>query len=119
MEIGCTKLGQDVTFQVVWKRGPETSQSLSYDLNEYENDYTITNEVFSKVSGFHTSDKEQTWEEKDCYFIINQVNGGKSVKVAEHKVDMSKFANKVGVHSTVNFDSSEFQGLYLKVQWTI
>ena len=71
MEIGCTKLGQDVTFQVVWKRGPETSQSLSYDLNEYENDYTITNEVFSKVSGFHTSDKEQTWEEKDCYFVIN------------------------------------------------
>ena len=118
VKVGASEIPRDITLQVVWKRGPETANSPKVDLNEYEPDSDMDH-LFQKVSSFYSTDNQMTWEKKTCDFMINIIEHGASELHAKKEIDMAQFVNHNDSPQTIEFDSDQFPGLFIKVEWTI
>jgi len=69
----------DLMYRLEWKRGPDTYASKLIDIKAgNENPENDISESFSKLSSFHTLDKDSeisedtVWEKKICNFLIKR-----------------------------------------------
>ena len=79
--------------------------------------------TFTKESTFYNSKSKEgkvIWEPKMCSFIISSVQDEtKATKIAEVEVNMAEYVNSGGDSQRIDFDSSEYPGLYIEVRWLI
>ena len=79
-------------------------------------------DTFSKVSSFYCKDESNhitPWEPKTCVFIVNKIDGGEAIQIAQKEMDMSPYVEQSEVPDTLFFECDAAIGLNIQVEWSI
>lgn len=111
-----------VDLAIVWQRGPEQSnETKGYELNYIEFDLEM-NEVFRRVSGFYSNDKDfKTFNKKMCTFILKEYKwtgdkrDAKGTELGHCEYDMSSHI-QLGISNDLPDFSNENQTKSIKTK---